>query len=140
MRSRSILLYDGVCGLCNRVVRFALRHDRKDRLRFAPLQSALAKEFLTRHGFDATQLETMAVVVNPDTEQEKVLVRSDAVLVLLSELGGAWGWIAWLGRRVPSPMRDNAYRAVANVRYRVFGKYDSCPLPRAEERGKFLDS
>jgi predicted DCC family thiol-disulfide oxidoreductase YuxK len=138
--SRSILLFDGVCGLCNRAVQFALRHDRRDRLRFAALESRLAKEVLARHGLDGTPLQSMVLVVDAGTAEERALVRSEAALRLLSELGGVWRWIASLGRLVPLGLRDRCYRAVADVRYRVFGRYESCPVPRPEDGNKFLDT
>ena len=140
MGSQSILLYDGVCGLCNRAVQFALRHDRRDRLRFAALQSGLAKEILARHGLGSSPLESMVLVVDAGTNEERALVRSEAALGLLSELGGAWRWIASVGRMTPLRLRDWCYQAVADVRYRVFGRFESCPLPRAEDRSKFLDT
>jgi len=137
---RPILLYDGVCGLCNRAVQFALRHDRRDRLRFAALQSRLAKEVLARHGLDENPLESLVLVVDAGTAEESALVRSEAALRLLSELGGVWRWMASLGRLVPLGLRDRCYQAVADVRYRVFGRYESCPVLRPEDSNKFLDT
>jgi len=85
-----IVFYDGVCGLCNRLVQFLLKRDRNDRLRFASLQSEFAAKVLTRHGIDPRDLDTLHVVENYEEPSERVLNRSDAVLRAIGELGGLW--------------------------------------------------
>ena len=134
-----IILYDGVCGLCNRLVQFLLKHDKDGRLRFASLQSDFAEKVLGRHGFDAKDLDTVHVVENYDQPGERVLQRSDAILRAGRELGGFWGVSSSIGKVVPRPLRDLVYRLVATNRYRVFGKYDSCMLPDPNQRSRFLD-
>ena len=134
-----IILYDGVCGLCNRLVQFLLKHDRHGRLRYASLQSDFAAKVLQRHGFDPKDLDTLHVVENYDQPSERVLQRSDAVLRAGRELGGAWSPLASLAKVVPRPLRDLVYRFVARNRYRVFGKYDTCMLPDPSQRNRFLD-
>ena len=134
-----IILYDGVCGLCNSLVQFLLKHDKRGRLRFASLQSDFAEKVLRRHGFDAKDLDTVHVVVNYDQPGERVLQRSDAVLRAGRELGGFWGASSSVGRIVPRALRDLVYRLVATNRYRVFGKYDTCMLPDPKQRSRFLD-
>ena len=134
-----IILYDGVCGLCNRLVQFLLKHDKQGRLRFASLQSDFADKVLRRHGFDAKDLDTVHVVENYDEPGERVLQRSDAVLRAGRELGGFWGSSSAIARVVPRVLRDLVYRLVATNRYRVFGKYDSCMLPDPSQRSRFLD-
>ena len=134
-----IVLYDGVCGLCNRVTQFLLKHDRKDLLRYAALQSDFAGKILRRHRADPTELDTVCVVLNVDTPEEKLLVRSDAVLYLGRALGGIWAILAW-SRLIPRPVRDWVYNLVAANRYRVFGKYETCMLPEPRHRNKFLDT
>ncbi len=134
-----IVLYDGVCGLCNRLVQFLLKHDRHDRLRFASLQSDFAAAVLTRHGVDATDLDTVQVVENYNEHDENLLQRSDAILRAGIELGGFWKLTAKLGKIVPKTLRDVIYRFVARNRYRVFGKYGTCLLPEPKHRAKFLD-
>ena len=137
--SNPIILYDGVCGLCNRLVQFLLKHDREGRLRFASLQSDFADKVLSRHGLNAKDLDTVHVVESYDQPDERVLQRSDAVLRAGRELGGFWGASSTIGRVMPRPLRDLVYRLVATNRYRMFGKYDSCMLPDANQRSKFLD-
>lgn len=137
--SNPIILYDGVCGLCNRLVQFLLKHDREGRLRFASLQSDFAEKVLSRHGLNAKDLDTVHVVENYDQPDERVLQRSNAILRAGRELGGFWGASSAVARVVPRPLRDLVYRLVATNRYRVFGKYDSCMLPDPNQRSRFLD-
>ena len=137
--SNPIILYDGVCGLCNRLVQFLLKHDREGRLRFASLQSEFAAKVLGRHGIDPKDLDTVHVVENYDQPDERVLQRSDAILRAGRELGGFYGASSTIARVVPRPLRDLVYRLVATNRYRVFGKYDACMLPDPSQRSRFLD-
>lgn len=137
--SKPIILYDGVCGLCNRLVQFLLKHDRDGRLQFASLQSDFADKVLSRHGLNAKDLDTVHVVENYDQPDERVLQRSDAILRAGRELGGFWGASSSVAKVVPRPLRDLVYRFVATNRYRVFGKYDSCMLPDVNQRSRFLD-
>ncbi len=134
-----IVFYDGVCGLCNRLVQFLLKRDRNDRLRFASLQSEFATKVLTRHGIDPSDLDTLHIVENYEQPSERVLNRSDAVLRATGELGGLWSLAAIAGSIVPRPLRDLFYRFVARNRYRVFGKSETCMLPEPKYRAKFLD-
>lgn len=134
-----IVLYDGVCGLCNRSVQFLLKHDKQARFRFASLQSDFAEKVLGRHGLDPKDLDTVHVVENYDHPGERVLQRSDAILRAGRELGGFWSAASSVARIVPRPLRDLVYRFVATNRYRVFGKYDTCMLPDPNQRSRFLD-
>ena len=134
-----IILYDGVCGLCNGLVQFLLKHDKDGRLRFASLQSDFAEKVLRRHGFDAKDLDTVHVVENYDQLGERVLQRSDAILRAGRELGGFWSASSSVAGIVPRALRDLVYRLVATNRYRVFGKYDTCMLPDPSQRSRFLD-
>jgi len=134
-----ILLYDGVCGLCNRAVRFVLRHDRDARFRFAALQSRFAAEILSRHHLGSQSMETMVVVLHPAMPNEQLLVRSDGALYLLRNLAQPWPALARLAALLPHAVRDAIYRFVATWRYSIFGKYDSCPLPAPEVKRRFLD-
>jgi len=133
-----IILYDGVCGLCNRLVQFLLKRDRRDRLRFASLQSEFAATVLKRHGLDPTDLNTVYLIANHGKTNEQVLARSDAIIKALDSLGGIWR-IAPLGKVLPRPLRDMFYKAVAANRYRVFGKSDSCMMPEPRHRQKFIE-
>lgn len=135
--SSPILLYDGVCGLCNRTVGFILRHDARGRFRFAPLQGALAKEILARHDRDPEDLDTVYLVTDPGGPGEHLYARSRAILSVLEDLG--WPWkAALILRPIPSPILDLGYRLVARVRYRWFGRSETCVIPAVEHRGRFL--
>src|SRR6185369_16239367 len=134
-----IILYDGVCGLCNSLVQFLLKRDKQGRLRFASLQSDFAAKVLQRHGIDPKDLDTMHVVENYDQPGERVLQRSTAIVRAGRELGSFWAALAVVAGIVPRPLRDLVYRFVARNRYRVFGKYESCMLPDPNQRSRFLD-
>jgi predicted DCC family thiol-disulfide oxidoreductase YuxK len=134
LEGKVLVLYAGVCGLCNRTVQFALRRDRKDRFRFSPLQGELAQSILDRHGLDSPDLNTVYVIENPMESEERLFKKSRAVFRILQGLGGFWGLLSVL-RFVPL---DWAYDIVARNRYKWFGKYDACPMPSLEQRSKIL--
>ena len=134
-----IILYDGVCGLCNRLVQFVLRHDSQDRFRFAALQSGFAGQVLRRHGAAPDNLDTMYVVFDHGLPEERLESRSDAAVALLRELGGRWAALGAVLQGLPAWLRNWGYKLVARNRYLVFGKYDSCPIPSEKDRHKFLD-
>ena len=134
-----ILLYDGVCGLCNRLNQFVLRRDPEGLFRFASLQSPLAERILTRHGASARDLGTVYVVVDYNQPNESLYLRSDAVVFIWTHLGGIWCPAGNLMGWLPRWFRDWAYRVVARNRYRVFGRYETCMLPSPETRSRFLD-
>jgi predicted DCC family thiol-disulfide oxidoreductase YuxK len=115
-----------------------LKRDKRDRFRFASLQSDLANKLLQRHDRDPHDLDTVYVVVDYAQPTERLLARSDAILFLLEQLGGIWK-LTFLGNILPRVVRDGMYKLVAHNRYRVFGKYESCMLPEPKHRAKFLD-
>ncbi len=127
-----ILFFDGVCGLCNRVVDFVLRNDHRGRVRFAPLQGSTAQSRLPAR--DRDHLDTVVFI-----EGERITRRSTAVVRLLSHLGGIWTVLAWLLWLIPLPLRDVGYRLVSKLRYQLFGKKETCRLPAPDERARFLD-
>jgi len=131
-----LVLFDGVCGLCARTVRFVLRRDRAGRFVFAPLQGETAAAVLEKHSM-ASDLETMIYVSDLDGPTERVFTRSGAALAILDELGGLWRVVALL-RVVPRPIRDAVYRLVARYRYRWFGRFETCQLPSPAQRERFL--
>ena len=143
--SGPILLYDGLCGFCNWAVRFILKHDREGVFRFASLQSEFAKRVLAEHGADASRLDTLYVVLDGSADQldasppGQLLSRSDAVLFVLNELGGIWRCLGRTLRVLPRVVIDCGYRTFARYRYSIFGRYDSCPLPSAATRSRFLE-
>jgi predicted DCC family thiol-disulfide oxidoreductase YuxK len=137
--SHPILLYDGVCGLCNRLVQFILRRDRNAVFRFASLQSALAASILARHGANPSTLDTVYAVVNYELSDEYLLSRSDAAIFVLKQLPGLWRAASLLAQLAPKFLRDAAYNVIARNRYAIFGRSEICPLPSAEDRSRFRD-
>lgn len=131
-----VLLYDGVCGVCNRSVRTILRFDPTGPLRFAALESVFAKAIIERHP-DIRDVDSVVFVDHPGQPSERVAVRSAAVLRVVDYLGGPWR-VFGAARIIPAPLRDRLYDRFAAIRYRVFGKYDSCPLPTPEVRARFV--
>ena len=93
---------------------------------------------MTRRGVDPHDLNTVYVVKNHERSDETLLARSDAILYMLTQLGGIWS-LAGAGRVLPRGLRDAVYKVVARYRYRVFGKHESCMLPDPKHRAKFLD-
>jgi predicted DCC family thiol-disulfide oxidoreductase YuxK len=133
-----VLLYDGLCGFCDRTVQFILARDPGGIMRFAPLQGEFAGDVLRRH----PALQGVDSLVWADaSEQPKAahpLVRTDAILAIADYLG--WPWrAAGIFRIVPRFLRDWAYDLFARHRYQLFGRYDACPLPSLNTRARFID-
>jgi len=139
---RLLVIFDGQCGLCNRTVRWLVRRDSQDRLRFVAFEPAKAAGLLARHGIGAPDPEsgpaTILVVREFGQPAEHVLARSEAVLALLAELPCPWPTVKTALRWIPRPLLDLGYRLIACWRYRIWGRLESCPLPTAEERARFL--
>jgi predicted DCC family thiol-disulfide oxidoreductase YuxK len=139
---RLLVIFDGYCGFCNQSVRWFLRRDTHDQLRFVASQSPKVAALLTRHGFAPSDLEsgpnTILVVRDADGPNEQVLTRSDAAVAMLGELPSPWPALARIFNRIPRPVRGLGYRMVARWRYPIWGRLQSCPLPAPEERARFL--
>jgi len=137
IEGRALLLYDGVCALCHGIVNFLLRRDRGDRFRFAPLESRLGREVLAR--FEIYNVpDGVVLVTDALTAKEQVWQRSDAVAETLELLGGLWRAVGRGLRLVPRGLREFGYRCVARIRYRIFGRYATCPIPPPDQRGRLL--
>lgn len=133
-----VLLFDGRCGLCHRIVRLLLRTDRAGRLRYAPLQGAPAQAYLRSQGLPTDDFDSLVFVA--DWNYPLVyppLFRTDGVLAAAAEVGGVWRLVTWL-RVVPAGLRDPFYKLVARSRYALFGEYRPSPLPRPEWAERFL--
>ena len=136
--AHDVVLYDGVCGLCNRLTTFVLPRDPHGRFRFASLQSPVARELLARHGRRARDLDSLYVLTTgPDGEL--LLSKSRAALHVLWRLGGGWRLSALLAPW-PTWLLDRGYDLVARNRYRLFGKYETCLVPEPRWRERFLDA
>ena len=134
-----VILYDAVCGLCDRLNQFVLKRDGGDHFRFASLQGEFASRVLQRHGVQAGLLDTVYVALSLGRPEERLLGRSEAVIYILRDLGGLWRFTAALFKLLPSGLRDSLYNLVARHRYRVFGRHDVCLVPDAKWAGRFLD-
>ena len=133
-----LVLYDGVCGLCNRSVRVILKRDRLKRFRFASMQSGFGERILTGHDCTDDALESLILIVDYGERSERLLRRSDAVLYITSRIGGLWR-LSRIFRILPVSVLDRFYGMIARNRYAWFGKYDSCPLPQERHRDRFYD-
>ena len=135
-----VILYDGICGLCNRFVQFVLRRDHKDSFRFAALQSNFARTILQRHGLNPDVLDTVYLVFDYGQSSERLLSRNEAVTAVLTELGGFWRFSTTILDLLPKQFRDWRYAVIARNRYRLFGKHETCPFPKEKDRYRFLDA
>lgn len=127
-----IVVFDAHCLLCCGSVRFLLRHDRNQRLKFASSQSGAGRDLLAAAGIDVHDPQSFVVVHEGRSHAE-----SAAVLRIANALGWPWrlAWVLWL---VPSPLRDALYRWVARHRYRWFGRRDICFLPEPADAARFI--
>jgi predicted DCC family thiol-disulfide oxidoreductase YuxK len=133
-----LVLYDGVCGLCSRLLQFLLTHDRRAVFIFASLQSGVGRAMVEHFGADPNELASFHVLANYRGNKPQMLSRSTAALFVAGELG--WPWkMAGLMRVLPTSILDHVYNVVARNRYRVFGCYEQCLTPRPEFRGRFVD-
>ena len=128
-----VVLFDGVCSLCNHSVDFLLARDRHRRFAFGSLQSDEAQVYLARTGRDADAMLDSVVLI----DGEGVHQESEAALRIARQLGGPWSLLAGF-RVVPAPVRDAVYRWVAANRYRWFGTRETCRLPSPDERDRFV--
>ena len=125
-----LVLYDGVCGLCNRWVGQILPRDPKGLFHFASLQSELGRSLLRRQGRN--------VLVDYESESPRVLSRARAALFVIEKLETPWRFLKIFGM-LPTFVLDAAYSLIARNRYRLFGKYDTCLMPSPENASRFLD-
>ena len=128
----AVILFDGVCNMCNSSVNYVIDHDPTERFRFASLQSETGAQYAAEQGIDASELSSMVLV-----EQGKAYLRSSAVLRVCRRLSGP-AKLLWPFILLTSILRDPAYRFVANRRYKWFGKRDACRLPTKADRARFL--
>ncbi|MEO6759476.1 MAG: thiol-disulfide oxidoreductase DCC family protein [Saprospiraceae bacterium] len=127
-----VLLFDGVCNLCNASVQWVLTHDPRGVFRFAALQSETGQELLHQFGLDQESFNSVVLV-----DGDRIYLRSDAPLEIVRRLGGAWPLLYGF-KIIPRFLRDAIYNWIARNRYRWFGKREACMLPRAEWKARFL--
>ena len=131
--SRHLLLFDGVCHLCDHTVQWVLAHDRRGLVHFCPIQSETGRRLYSQHGLDPEHPGSMLLLTPGGA-----LGKSDAALELAALMGPPVSWLRLL-RIIPLPWRDAVYDLVSRNRYRVFGRREACWLPRPEWRDRFLE-
>lgn len=130
----AVILFDGVCNLCNGFVQFVIEHDAAGQFQFASLQSTAGQELLRAHGLPLLPEPESVVLVTGG----RAYTHSAAALGVLARLGSIWGLVGRVGGVFPRFLRDAVYRLVARNRYRWFGRQESCWLPTPELRARFL--
>ena len=129
----AVVLFDGVCNLCNGFVQFVLPRDPEGKYRFASLQSDVGRELLADHDLPTDELESIVLI-----EDGEAYVKSAAVIRIATGLGGAYRLLAPF-RHVPRSVRDRVYDFVADNRYRWFGRKDRCMMPSGDAESRFLE-
>lgn len=127
-----ILLFDGVCNLCNRVVQFVIKRDTKATIKFASLQSDAGQVLLKKVGLPTDNFTSIVLIINNNH-----YLKSTAGLRVLKKLGGVWK-LLYVFIFLPKPLRDFIYDLIAKNRYQMFGKRDVCMLPTDDLKQRFL--
>ena len=129
-----ILLFDGVCNLCNGFVKFVIQRDPQGVFHFASLQSAAGQALLEEYGLAKDTMDTTVLI-----EKGKAYTHADVALLMGPRLNIWWSWVRllWI---IPRPVRNTVYNWVARNRYRWFGKQEACLLPKPEWKTRFVDS
>jgi predicted DCC family thiol-disulfide oxidoreductase YuxK len=131
---KCLVLFDGVCNVCDALVLYIIDRDPSEQFVFAPLSSELGRSLLAQHGMSALEFESVVLI-----EGGRAFSHSTAVLRILARLGGLFS-VFWLGFLLPSFLRNLGYRWFAKNRYRWFGKNDQCRVPTPELKRRFLAS
>lgn len=131
-RDKAVILFDGVCNLCNASIDFVLKRDKKDRFRVGALQQGEGKQLLSRFEAPPEYLDSLVLI-----EGDRIYFRSTAALRIAKKLPGLWPLLYGL-IVFPRPIRDSIYDWIGRNRYRWFGRKDTCRLPTSEEKAKFL--
>lgn len=132
-KDKKIILFDGVCNLCDSTVQFVIKHDKKDIFRFVPLQSDLGKEITTYIGLDTSKTDSI-VLYEPG---KAYYYKAEAAMKIAKELGGVYSLLNTFSV-LPSSLTNVVYDYVARNRYKWYGKKDECMIPTPEMRAKFL--
>ncbi|MBT9189326.1 DCC1-like thiol-disulfide oxidoreductase family protein [Zobellia russellii] len=131
--SKQIILFDGVCNLCNGAVQFIIKRDEKDVFRYAALQSDLGKQLMSERNIDASQIDSI-ILIDPGVA---FYIKSDAALEIGKQLSG-YGVISSVLLWIPSSIRNIVYDFIARNRYKWYGKKEECMIPTPELKAKFL--
>lgn len=132
---KKIVLFDGVCNLCNKSVQYIIKKDKKDIFRFAALQSDLGVKLAKERGIDTTKVDSI-ILIKPSVAY---YTKSSAAIEIMYDFGGVWRLMIIFKYIFPPFIRDLVYDFIAHNRYKWFGKQDSCMIPTPELKAKFLD-
>jgi predicted DCC family thiol-disulfide oxidoreductase YuxK len=132
MNGNPLILFDGICNLCNKSVQFIIKRDKKKEFVFASLQGKTGQDVLQRFGLPPTDHQSFLLV-----ENEKLYSRSSAVLKVAKHLGGGWK-LLYAFIIIPTFIRDPIYNFIARNRYKWFGKKEECMIPTKELKERFL--
>ena len=133
LNDKSLILFDGVCNLCNSSVQFIIKRDKKDRFLFSSLQSDAGQQILLQNNRENLNLETILLI-----EDNQIYDKSTAILKIMRKLSGGYP-LLYAFMIVPKFIRDFVYMRVANNRYKWFGKMDACLIPTEDLKMTFLD-
>ncbi len=133
MDQKSILLFDGVCNLCNRSVQFIIKRDKEKRFLFASLQGKAGQELLSKFYLPINDFNSFVLL-----ENDRVFTKSTGVLKAFKKLSGGWR-LCYVFIIVPKFIRDAIYTWIAKHRYKWFGKNEKCMVPTPELKGRFLE-
>ena len=132
---KEIILFDGVCNLCNGAINFIIKHDKKDTFRYASLQSEIGRYYISKFNIDTNLLDSILLIPS----NTKFYHKSTAALRIVSKLSGLYPVFS-IFLILPKFLRDSVYDFIARNRYKWFGKKDQCMIPTPETRALFLDS
>lgn len=128
-----LVVFDGVCKLCNRAVNFIIKRDPDAKFLFVPIQSPLARGLMEKHRVNQTGVDTFVLI-----KAGQCFTQSDAALAIAKDLSGCWPMLRFLSL-FPRSLRDYVYRVIARNRYRIFGRYKACKMPDEDYKSRFLD-
>lgn len=133
-KDKKIILFDGVCTLCNNAIDYIIKKDHKDQFVFASLQSDIGKELTKERGIDTTQVDSIILII----PGEAYYIKSSAALQIFKRLKGLVS-LSRIFLPLPESFRDSVYDLIARNRYQWFGKKESCRMPTREEKAKFIE-
>ena len=133
IENKKIILFDGVCNLCNSAVQYVIEHDKNDVFMFAALQSDIGKKLMKERGIDASQIDSIILI----EQGVAYYTKSTAALKIARSFGGIWQ-LAGVFQWIPEKIRDWVYDYIANNRYKWYGRKEACMVPTPELKTKFL--
>lgn len=134
-QNKHIILFDGVCNLCNSAVQLVIKNDHNDLYRFAALQSDLGQKLLKSRGINQEQTDSIVLII----PGQAYFLKADAALEIASNLKGKYKLLGFLRKIIPSSLSNMVYDFIAKNRYKWYGKKEACMIPTPELKAKFLD-